>query len=101
MITERELLKAIKECESEPITPSKCDKLANFYIIYDHLFGVPEPSKAREVEYVISTNGNSAFLKIIDGMNADKVWKVMDELVETIRVINPRLYDGVMRKLDD
>ena len=37
MITEKELLSAIAECEAEPITAAKVGKLADFYIIYDHL----------------------------------------------------------------
>jgi hypothetical protein len=28
------------------------------------------------------------------------VWSVLDELMETLRITNPRLYDGVMRRLD-
>ena len=33
MITEKELLQAIAECEAEPITAAKIAKLADFYII--------------------------------------------------------------------
>lgn len=104
MITERELLDAIKECEKEPITMAKCDKLASFYIIYDHLFGNGGYSFGQgktEVEKVITTNGDSEFLRMIDGMKSERVLKVVDELMETIKLINPKLYDGVLRKLDD
>ena len=41
MITERELLRAIDECQQEPITGSKRGTLADLFIIYDHLFGQP------------------------------------------------------------
>ena len=81
MITERELLEAIRKCERDPVTYNSCEKLANYYIIYDHLFGEPRDTVAREIEKVISV--------------------VMDELLTTIQVINPRLYDGVIRKLTD
>ena len=104
MITERELLDAIKECERDPITMAKCDKLANFYIIHDHLYGDGGYSYNQaktEIEKVIYTKSDSEFLQTVDGMNAEKVWKIIDELMETIKIINPRLYDGVLRKLDD
>ena len=33
------------------------------------------------------------------GMEYDRVWKVISELMETLQVINPRLYAGVIKKL--
>lgn len=35
----------------------------------------------------------------IDGRNPDDIWPIMDELMSTLQVLMPRLYDGVMRKL--
>ena len=32
-------------------------------------------------------------------MEYDKVWKIISELMETLQVINPRLYAGVIKKL--
>ena len=32
-------------------------------------------------------------------MEYDKVWKIIAELIETLQVINPRLYAGVIKKL--
>ena len=103
MITERELLQAIDECQSEPLTSTKIGKLADLFTVYNYLFGEKEPRTAtteRTVEKVISERGDSDFMRKIDGMKSDNVWRVIDELMQTIEVINPRLYDGVMRKLD-
>ena len=33
------------------------------------------------------------------GMEYDKVWKIIAELMETLQVINPRLYAVVIKKL--
>ena len=33
------------------------------------------------------------------GMEYDRVWKIIAELMETLQVINPRLYAGVIKKL--
>ena len=104
MITEKELLAAIEECEAEPITPNKVSKLADFYIIYDHLFGQPYDSGysyQAPIENTIEVKGDSDFLKTVNGMKSEKVWAVMDELMTVLEATNPRLYDGVMRKLED
>lgn len=39
------------------------------------------------------------FCRAIDGRPAADIWPVMDELMSTLRIVQPRLYDGVMRKL--
>ena len=93
---------AIRECESEPITLNKVGKLADFYILYDHLFGEPYTgySYANNVEKVIETSGDSVFLRTVSGKNAEAVWMVIDELMDTIKVLHPRLYDSVLRKIE-
>lgn len=106
MVTKKELLQAIQECESEPTTMAKVSKLADFYIIYDHLFGTSNyeterSTSAGEPEETIRVAGDSEFLRMVNGKKAEKVWSVIDELVSVIQVINPRLYNGVIRKLDE
>lgn len=106
MVTERELLQAIEDCKKDPITYNSIEKLANLYVVYDHLFGnttgySAAPTKLEEVETIISKHGDSEFLQSVDGMSADKVWRVIDELLEVIKVTNTRLYESVLRKLQE
>lgn len=104
MITEKELMAAIAECEADPVTPAKVSKLADFYIIYDHLFGAPIEegySYAGSVENVIQSNGDTEFLQAVDGKDADKVLAIVDELLNAVRVLQPRMYDGVIRRLHE
>lgn len=104
MITEKELLNAIEECQQDPITSSKRSALADLYIIYDHLFGEPYDtgySYQAPIENKIEVKGDSDFLKTVNGMKSEKVWAVINELMEVLEATNPRLYDGVMRKLED
>lgn len=105
MITEKELLQAIRECEAEPITPSKIGKLADFYIIYDHLFGVPY-----ETEYgysnkvgnpTIETSSDTEFLKAVNGKPSDKVWAILDEIMEVVKTLHPKMYDKAIDKISD
>ena len=108
MITERDLQEAIAECEGERNPNSNtCIKLAAFYTIKNHLFPEREvlpqvysyAAPVVETEARIGDYGGSDFLQTVHGMDADEVWGIMDELMQTLQVINPRLYAGVMRKL--
>ena len=117
MITEREVLNAIDECMQDPITGNKRAVLADLFIIHDHLFG--EPTRAQEVqqmpmtmqsyseppteqvEIYVETNGDSEFLKVVNGRKAERVWKLMDELVEAVKILHPRMYTTFIDKVQD
>ena len=117
MLTEREVLQAIDECMAEPMTGNKRSVLADLFIIHDHLFG--EPMKATEppqmpipmqsysappmeqVEIYVETNGDSEFLKAIDGRKAERVWPLINELVEAVKILHPRMYTTFIDKVQD
>lgn len=105
MITEKELIDAIEACEKEPLTPSKIAKLADFYIIYDHLFGEPVGYRSNmsfaepPAENILKTSGKTEFLQAIDGQPADKVLNIVSELVESIKLLHPRMYEHMITKL--
>ena len=117
MITEKEVEQAIQECMREPVTGNKSAVLADLIIIQVYLFG--EPSRAQEipqmpmpmqsysappmeqVEIYVETNGDSEFLKAVDGRKAERVWKLMDELVEAVKILHPRMYTTFIDKVQD
>lgn len=116
MITEKEIAQDIEECMREPVTGNKRAVLADLIIIQDYLFG--EPVKAKEVtqpmpmqsysappieqvETYIETTGDSEFLRAVDGRKADKVWKLIDELVEAVKILHPRMYTTFIDKVQD
>ena len=104
MITERELLRAIDECQQEPITSSKRGTLADLFIIYDHLFGEPINTGYNydnKIEKQIYTNGDTEFLLTVNGKDTEKVMAVLDELMEATKTLHPRMYDGVLQRLSD
>ena len=111
MITEREVQKAIDECLQEPVTGAKRTALADLIIIQDYLFGEPRqesikydppiPQYSESAENQIETNGGSEFLEAVNGRKPDKVWKVIDELVEAIKVLHPRMYQSFLEKIYD
>ena len=99
-ITKRELNEAIRECEEAPPSYQNCQRLATFYTIYNHMFP-PERQSEIRTETVIEDYGKSDFLLSVGGKNAEKVWNVMDELMSTLQAVNPKLYEGVLQKIDD
>ena len=116
MITEKEIEQAIEECMREPVTGNKRSVLADLIIIQDYLFGapmqaqeVPQPMPMQsyssppieQVETYIETNGDSEFLKAVDGRKADKVCKMIDELVEAVKILHPRMYTTFIDKVQD
>lgn len=105
MITEHDLQEAIAECQGQRNpTASTCIKLAAYLTIKNSLYPGDQPEqgysfKAMPVKEVISYQSDSDFGKAVQGRNASDVMPVMDELMDTLRIIHPRLYNGVMGKL--
>ena len=117
MITEKDVLNAIDECMQDPITGNKRAALAQLFVIHDHLFG--EPTRAQEVpkmpipvqsysappmeqvETYVETNGDSEFLKVVNGRKAERAWKLIDELVEAVKILHPRMYTTFIDKVQD
>lgn len=100
MITIMELDGAIRECEAAPTTYQNCEKLATFYTILDH---IQEEPQVEEYSYDgpqgVGNFGDSDFLNAVEGKDENKIWSILDELMDTILITNPRLYQGVMRKI--
>lgn len=101
MLTKTQLLDAIEELEHSCATYQDCEKLATFYSLYDHMYGSPDPVGNPSREIIIEATGDSEFLRMVRGMPADKVWPVIDEVMETIKAFQPRLYQAALTKLND
>ena len=56
-------------------------------------------AEPEQVETTVNYNSDTEFFQLANGMEYDKVWKVIAEVMETLQVINPRLYAGVIKKL--
>ena len=101
MVTRKELLKAIADCEAGADNYQSCEKLATLYTILDHQYP-PDTTQSRDSypEAFISSDRSSEFLNAIEGKPASEVWKVVDELMSTLYMVNPKLYDAVLRKVN-
>ena len=118
MITEQALNEAIAEVQGKrDPNRSDCMMLAAFYIIQDRLYpserndspggysysAPPETAETMELserEDTVGEYGESDFFRAIAGKEQEHCWRVMDDLMNTLWAINPRLYAGVMRELN-
>lgn len=105
MITEHDLQEAIAECQGQRNpNASTCIKLAAFYIIRKELFGADEQdhtgySYAPPPAPTLTVEGESDFLEVVNGKDSIHVFSILDELMDALQVLQPRMYESVMRKL--
>ena len=103
MIKENDLIDAIAECQGERNpNANTCSKLAAYYTILREIRGTEpvtgEPRKDYSYDAPPYESG-SEFGQIVASKDMQSVMAVVDEIMETLRVFNPRLYDAAMRKL--
>lgn len=103
----KEIEWAIHELEQEESSFPVYAKLANLYTVRNEMLGVtaPQPQiaayseSAGPAQVQLEQYGDSDFLQAVAGKDPSSAWLVMDELMDTLRVVNPRAYESVMRKL--
>ena len=81
MISTDELNYEIEQLEDKAPTYATMQQLASLYVVRDHL-----------------PNMESDFAQLAF-RDINKTLAVMEELMSTLAVINPKLYDGVMNQL--
>lgn len=107
MITEHDLDAAIAECQGKRNPDANtCIKLAAFYTIKRELFREEKNAEQPAYSYapapdrnVIEIDSDSVFARAIDGRNQYEILPVLDELMSTLKVIQPKLYNAVLDKL--
>lgn len=104
MITEQELLEAIAECQGQRNpNANTCIKLASYYTILDHITDASKKEETPMPTYSLAAppdyTSETEFGQKVSNMDINAVLTIMDELMTTLKIINPRLYEGVMAKL--
>lgn len=112
MITEHDLEEAIAECQGRRDPDAQtCIMLAAFYTIRNEMFPKEKELPAMPVysmalpptetaETVIKYDSGSEFARVIHGRSASAVWAVMDDLMNVLAAINPRLYNATLNKIE-
>lgn len=108
MITIDDLKAAIAEMQGERNpNANTCIKLAAYYTILKELEPESmsgysrEPAPIESVKETVRYYSETEFGEAIEGKDFDSVLSLIDELMTTLSAIQPRLYAGVMRRLND
>jgi hypothetical protein len=111
MLDEAEIRKEIARLEYEESSYPNYAKLANLYVIRNKMqgaenarekcvrnnSGAPDPVTAEPA--TVGEYGDSEFLLAVAGKDPAKAWTVIDELMDTLALVNRKVYDSVMRKI--
>ena len=108
MLDPKEIECAISKLEKGTSSYSAYEKLASLYIIRDRMQdnAISEVryshavAPVEQVEKLVIFESNTEFSKLVNGMDSSEVWPIIDELMEVLKKINPRLYEGVLRRLE-
>lgn len=102
----KEIEWAISQLESEESSKNGYLLLSALYHLRDRMSGEPDrmqsplySSASEPKSGPVSAYGESDFLQAVSGKDSAAAWAVMDELMETLQVVNPRAYGSVMRKI--
>ena len=104
----KEIEWALPELEGEETSKTGYILLAALYTCRNEILGTSAPQPqiaaysemARSIPERLDIYGDSDFLRAVAGADPAAAWGVMDELMETLQVVNRRAYDGVMRKIE-
>lgn len=102
MISIEQISGEIAALEAEKPTHVLMQKLAALYTVRDHIT-IPQESPAPvvAVSNTLPEAGISDFLQAVAGKGAESVLLILDELMDAVGVLNPALYQAVMRKVLD
>ena len=110
MLDRKEIDKEIARLEWEESSYSNYSKLANLYTIRGQMeWHEDAPAMATmysqtAAPYSVQPQelpeyGDSDFLRLVAGRDPYAVWEILDDLMDTLRAVNPRAYDSVVRKI--
>lgn len=94
MYSEAELKNFIKELSEGKHSLQNCERLAAVYIVMDHLNSDEDNAPG------IANYGDTEFLQAIIDKDPGEVFYLLDELMQIILSINPKLYHGFMARLE-
>lgn len=112
MVDVREIDGAIAEIENSELTMTRVKNLAALYVVKNQRLAdashSPQKAEPQEpVRYYAAAEpstraavGSSDFLRAVANVDITAALNVLDELMSALYVANPKVYNGVMRKLE-
>lgn len=119
MLDAAEIRKEIARLEYEESDYKNYAKLADLYVIRkqmqeeeqgsrgtrlhaysgDRAPAVQAVAPQAEDPQTVGSHGDSDFLRAIAEKNPSKIWPIVDELMDTLSVVNAKVYNSVMQKI--
>lgn len=96
MINPDKVNEEILMLERKDTTYATCERLAWLYIVRDHI-----TTQQAHQPTPLDISGDSEFLQAVDGKDSVAVWDIMDDLMDTIKVTAPKVYDRILRRVKE
>lgn len=104
MITKQDIESAIAECQGVRNPNARtCIKLAAFLTIREYMFGddYELSGESGSEPRTVSAVSQSEFSEMIDGKPETDVLRIMDELMDSVKYFNPKLYRYIIDKIKE
>ena len=91
----------IAEWEAKDLTFVVVERLAWLYIVRDHAIISSNEEKGQDVVTMpsVAISSGSEFMEVCSKADAVKMWRVLDEMMETLKMLQPRLYQATIDKI--
>lgn len=102
MIDENEIRKWIARLETEESSWSNYEKLAVLYTVLNQHGNEderPVPVMYSAAPAPVNVYGDSDFLQAVSNADLKKALTIIDELMDSLKIINERIYNSVMEKI--
>lgn len=92
MVSLEVIEREIDELEHRQASFKTCERLSVLYIVRDHLLPTVQDERTRRLE-------GSEFLDACSGVSFPALMEVLNEHVQTLALVQPKAYEGLMRKI--
>ena len=91
----------IAEWEAKDLTFLTVEKLAWLYIVRDNALMKLKESEPHDMEIMppVAISSGSEFMEACYRADPVKLWIVLDDLMESIKMLQPRLYDATLTRI--
>lgn len=97
MIDLETIEREISELEARQPSYKACERLSWLYIVRDHLYEKIYPPEGKTA--LKSSLSGSEFLDAANGKPYEDVMRAVDEHLETLRLVYPKTYDGLVQRI--
>lgn len=99
MIDLETIEREISELEARQPSYKACERLSWLYIVRDHLYSKMYPPEGKTA--LKSALSGSEFLDAANGKPYEDVLRVIDEHLETIKLLYPKTFDSVVQRVKE